>query len=101
MALKISAKAPIKAIKKAVMAKKTAPVAKATAVKASSKPSAAKKKIAVSPVNASMSDENWKAENDARTLMDAEEIKRDAARLRKAKAVAKKKASEASAVAGI
>jgi len=41
----------------------------------------------------------YQAEDDARTLMRAEEIKRDAPRLRKAKAVAQKKADEASKVA--
>lgn len=41
----------------------------------------------------------YMAEDDARTLMRAEEIKRDAARLRKAKAVAQKKADEAMQVA--
>jgi membrane protein involved in colicin uptake len=46
-------------------------------------------------------DQVYMAEDDARTLMRAEEIKRDASRLRKAKEVAKKKADEASKVASL
>lgn len=46
-----------------------------------------------------MRDMDYRAEDDARTLMHAEEIKRDAARLRKAQAVAKRKADEAYKVA--
>lgn len=36
---------------------------------------------------------DWRAEDDARVLMAAEEIKKDAARLRKAKAAAQQKAA--------
>ena len=60
----------------------------------------AKGKISPSvPSNMVKSEAEWQAEDDARTLMRAEEIKRNATRLRKAKAVAQQKANEALQVA--
>lgn len=43
----------------------------------------------------------WQAEQDMRTLMEAEQIKRDPKRLKAAKEAAKKKLEEAKAVAGV
>lgn len=46
----------------------------------------------------SAADTSWQAEDDMRTLMRAEEIKRDPKRLAAAKACAKKKIEEVAAV---
>lgn len=46
------------------------------------------------------SDEDWKAERDLQSLMEAEQVRRDPKRLAKAQALAKKKMVEAAAVAG-
>lgn len=70
--------APKKAVKKAKVKLNKAPVAK--------------------PIKSEL---DYMAEDDARTLMRAEEIKRDAKRLNKAKAIAKQKAVEASRVASL
>ena len=51
------------------------------------------------PVSASH--DNWQAEDDMRTLMRAEEVKRDPKRLAAAKACAKKKLEEVASVASI
>ena len=47
----------------------------------------------------SAEDDEWRVESDLRTLMDAEKIRRDPKRLAKAKALAKERVLEASAVA--
>ena len=70
--------APKKAVKKAKVKLNKEPVAK--------------------PIKSEL---DYMAEDDARTLMRAEEIKRDAKRLNKAKAIAKQKAVEASRVASL
>ncbi len=44
-------------------------------------------------------EEDWRADSDLRTLMDAEKIRRDPKRLAKAKALAKARMLEAAAVA--
>ncbi|CDN87327.1 hypothetical protein BN948_01747 [Hydrogenophaga intermedia] len=44
-------------------------------------------------------DEEWRAESDARTLIEAEKIKADAKRLEKARAWAAKQVQDAAAVA--
>lgn len=43
----------------------------------------------------------WRADQDMRTLMEAEQIKRDPKRLKAAKEAAKKRLDEAKAVAGV
>lgn len=72
-------------------------------VKKSSKPVAPKRaiktKVAATPKAPRREEDRWRAEDDARTLMRAEEIKRDRARMAKARAVAKKQISELSKVA--
>lgn len=72
-------------------------------VKKSSKPAAIKHavkvKAASTPKAPKREEDRWRAEDDARTLMRAEEIKRDRARIAKARAVAKKQISELSKVA--
>lgn len=60
---------------------------------------AAKAKVAATPKVPKREEDRWRAEDDARTLMRAEEIKRDRARMAKARAVAKKQISELSKVA--
>lgn len=45
-------------------------------------------------------DEDWQVESDLRSLMEAEQVRRDPKRLAKAQALAKKKMVEAAAVAG-
>lgn len=67
-------------------------------VKKSSKPVATKRAVKVKAVS-TREEDRWRAEEDARTLMRAEEIKRDRARMAKARAVAKKQISELSKVA--
>lgn len=47
------------------------------------------------------SDNDWQAEDDMRTLMRAEEVRRDPKRLAAAKACAKKKLEEVASVASI
>lgn len=72
-------------------------------VKKSSKPAAIKRAVKAKAVPAPKApkreEDRWRAEDDARTLMRAEEIKRDRARMAKARAVAKKQISELSKVA--
>ncbi len=51
------------------------------------------------PAVAGYDDKDWQAESDMRTLMQAEEIRRDAKRLAAAKACAKKKLEEVATVA--
>lgn len=61
---------------------------------------AAAAKRAVKAVAAPPNDDaKWRAEDDARTLMRAEEIKRDRVRMAKARAIAKKQIAELSKVA--
>lgn len=70
--------------------------------KAKKQPVKAKAPAKSNPVpRISKDEQTWRAEDDARTLMRAEEIRRDAARLRKAKTVAKAQAAAASRVAGL
>jgi pyocin large subunit-like protein len=45
-------------------------------------------------------DDDWKVESDLRSLMEAEQVRRDPKRLAKAQALAKRKMVEAAAVAG-
>ena len=45
-------------------------------------------------------DDDWKVEGDLRSLLEAEQIRRDPKRMAKAQALAKKKMGEAAAVAG-
>lgn len=45
-------------------------------------------------------DEDWKVESDLRSLVEAEQIRRDPKRMEKAQALAKKKMVEVAAVAG-
>ena len=45
-------------------------------------------------------DEDWKVESDLRSLVEAEQIRRDPKRMAKVQALAKKKMIEAAAVAG-
>jgi hypothetical protein len=45
-------------------------------------------------------DEDWQVESDLRSLIEAEQVRRDPKRLAKAQALAKKKIVEAAAVAG-
>lgn len=69
---------------------------RAAAVKKTAKSSP---KVAATPKVPKREEDRWRAEDDARTLMRAEEIKRDRARMAKARAVAKKQISELSKVA--
>jgi len=63
-------------------------------------PSKPKSKISLpGPSNVVKSDAQWQAEDDARTLMRAEEIKRSMARLRKAQQVARQQADAARRIA--
>ena len=63
-------------------------------------PSKPKGKISLpAPSNMVKSDAQWQAEDDARTLMRAEEIKRSMARLRKAQQVARQQADAAQRIA--
>jgi len=45
-------------------------------------------------------DDDWKVESDLRSLLEAEQIRRDPKRMAKAQALAKKKMVEVAAVAG-
>ena len=74
------------------MKSKPAPAKKAPA-KTPAKPSPKAK-----PVQVSKSEAQWQAEDDARTLLRAEEIKADKARVGKAKAVVAKQAQAAQKV---
>jgi pyocin large subunit-like protein len=56
----------------------------------------AKKSNAIAMTKA---EDDWRAESDLRTLMEAEQIKNDAKRLAKAQALAKKKMMEVAKVA--
>lgn len=62
----------------------------------------AKKRKSSSKVNSisPFSDAKWRVESDLRTLTEAEEIRRDPARLKKAQALAKEKLAEMASVAG-
>lgn len=50
-------------------------------------------------ITAVKSEDDWRAESDLHTLMEAEKIKRDPKRLAKAQALAKKKMMDVAAVA--
>lgn len=89
MALKIVTKVPIKSIKKTVLAKQAK---QAKQPKVAEKKATTASKPASTPSMLVKTDADWRAEQDARTLVEAEEIKKDAARLRKAKSVAQKTA---------
>jgi hypothetical protein len=45
-------------------------------------------------------DDDWRAESDLRTLIEAEQIEKDPKRLKKAKELAKKRLLEVAAIAG-
>lgn len=54
---------------------------------------AKKKPVSIGP------DEEWRVENDMRTLMDAAEIRKDKKRMAKVKAMAQKKLAEVAVIA--
>lgn len=66
---------------------------------AAKKPAKSAPKAVATPKVPKREEDRWQAEDDARTLMRAEEIKRDRARMAKARAIAKKQISELSKVA--
>lgn len=66
---------------------------------AAKKPAKIVPKAVPTPKVPKREEDKWRAEDDARTLMRAEEIKRDRARMAKARAIAKKQISELSKVA--
>lgn len=66
---------------------------------AAKKPAKSASKAVATPKAPKREEDRWRAEDDARTLMRAEEIKRDRARMAKARAIAKKQISELSKVA--
>lgn len=66
---------------------------------AAKKPAKRVPKAVLTPKVPKREEDKWRAEDDARTLMRAEEIKRDRARMAKARAIAKKQISELSKVA--
>ena len=71
--------------------------------KIGAKPQAKKapKKANSVPMPSGKQEQRWQAEDDARTLMQAEEIKADRARLAKAKGIAREKAQVATRVSKI